>query len=74
MKSALGDLIKGLPYRGWVPSKLELVDSYELPKVRYAVLSPVTPAHPQATSYTLPLSFFGISNVPGESLVYLETE
>jgi len=29
---------------------------------------------PRATSYTRPLSFFRISNVPGESLVYLETK
>lgn len=30
--------------RGWTPSKLQLVDSSELPKVRYAVLSSTIPA------------------------------
>lgn len=52
VKSSLGDLIKGFPYPPVVetrtPSKLQLVDSYELPKVRYAVLSLVTsPPPPQ---------------------------
>jgi len=30
--------------RGWTPSKLQPIDSYELPKVRYVVLSLAIPA------------------------------
>lgn len=44
--------------RGWTLSKLQPVDSYELPKVRYAVLSP-TPSLSRLAPCTDPCSSSG---------------